>query len=138
MSTQSPTAPAPDTAPPPAPAGRLDTSLDSTFAAATLFAGVVLAATAHHYNKRAFILFAGLEGSVALVILGAAVAMFGGLRGRAAILSLAPVVALQVAYLVWKGLPWMAPLGIDLAGIGAIALAGVWIRWGIRSRYGRP
>jgi hypothetical protein len=43
-------------------------------------------------------------------------------------LTLAPIVALQLTYLWSKSMPWLAPAGIELAGMGVIGLAGTQVR----------
>lgn len=102
--------------------------LDTVLSAAVMLSGISLLVFAGRNNPRLFVLFAGLEGSVALILLASVVAMLGGLRARSALLLLLPIVALQMSYLWWKAFPWQGALGIELAGTGAVGLLGTQIR----------
>lgn len=102
--------------------------VDSPLAAAVTVGGVALVASALRRDPRALIMYAGLEGSVALVLVAAALAVLGGLRGRSMLAILAPIVALQVAYLSFRGIAWQAAAGVELAGMGAIGFAATKLR----------
>jgi hypothetical protein len=116
--------------------GRELPDLDSPLAAAVTVAGVLAVSWALRRDPRAFIMYAGLEGSVTLVLVGAALAILGGLRARTMLALLGPIVALQVAYLSSRSIPWLCPAGIELTGMGAIGLAGTKLRGLWRSRLG--
>jgi hypothetical protein len=116
-------------------AGRPARDLDSPLAAAVMVAGVFVVAAALRRSARALIMYAGLEGSVALILVAAALAMLGGLRARTMLALLAPIVALQIGYLWLRSIPWLAAAGVELTGMGAIGLAGTKLRAFLASRY---
>ena len=112
----------------PAPPPKVERDNDSLLAAVVTVAGVSIAASAARTNPRAFIMIAGLEGSLALLLVASALGMLGGLRARAMLALLAPIVGLQIAYLSFRSIPWVAPVGAEIAGMGAIGLAGTKVR----------
>ena len=65
-------------------------TLDSVLSAAVALAGAALIWAAVRQSPRAFVLVAGLEGSVVILVLGAVLAMIGGLRARTMLALLRP------------------------------------------------
>jgi hypothetical protein len=107
-----------------APAPRADAesgparSVDTLLTAVATASGVALVGAALRDDARALVMIAGLEGSVVIVILGGIVAMFGALRARVMLALLAPILVTQLAILMSRSIPWRAPIGLELLGLG--------------------
>ena len=99
-------------------------TLDSMLSAVVALAGAALIWAAVRQSPRAFVLVAGLEGSVVILVLRAVLAMIGGLRARAMLALLAPIVVVAFLYMYSRSIPWLAPIGLELGGMGVAGLIG--------------
>lgn len=107
-------------------------TVDSALSGVVALAGAALIWAAVRQSPRAFVLIAGLEGSVVILVLGAVLAMIGGLRARTMIALLAPIVILAFLYMYSRSIPWLAPIGLELGGMGVAGLVGARLATGHR------
>ncbi len=105
-------------------AGEKARTVDSVLSGVVALAGAALIWAAVRQSPRAFVLIAGLEGSVVILVLGAVLAMIGGLRARTMIALLAPIVVVAFLYMYSRSTPWLAPIGLELGGMGVAGLIG--------------